>query len=304
MSRPVGVTASAIVAILGSILALVFAVLMVATPFIATAQPQPPNTAQIAIAAAAVFAAFAGIGIWTSVGLFRLRSRARTSILVIAGFVAAFSIFALLVSLAVPLPPEINAGTERIVRRTMTVMFGIPLAIAVWWLIQFNTRSIKAAFASPVAEPASSRPLSITVIAWSSIIGAAGCLFPILARLPVFLFGAIFNGWIAVVIYAFFGALSLYIGKGLLDLRERARVLAIGWFVFGFVHMSVVTLVPTARQRMFELQRTIEHNQPNPIPFDQGTLTNVFIAFSVIVGITAIWFLIRNRAAFVRPENA
>jgi hypothetical protein len=303
MSRPVGVTASAIVAILGSILALVFAVLMVATPFIATAQPQPPNTAQIAIAAAAMFAAFAAIGIWTSVGLFRLRSWARTSILVIAGFVAAFSIFALLVSLAVPLPPEITAGTERIVRRTMAVMFGIPLAIAVWWLIQFNTRSTKAAFASPVAEPASSRPMSISVIAWSSILGAAACLFPILARLPVFLFGTIFNGWIAVVIYAFFGALSLYIGKGLLDLRERARVLAIGWWAFGFVHLIVVTLVPSLRQRMLELQRTIEHNQPNPIPFDQGTLTNVFIAFSVIVGITAIWFLIRNRAAFVRTEN-
>jgi hypothetical protein len=303
MSRPVGVTASAIVAILGSILALLFAVLLVATPFIETAQPQPPNTAQFAIAGAAMFAALAGIGIWTSVGLFRLRSRARTSILVIAGFLAAFSIFALLVSLAVPLPPEITAGTQHTVRRTMAVMFGIPLVIAVWWLIQFNTRSTKAAFASPVAEPASARPLSITIIAWASILGAVSCLFPILARLPVFLFGAIFNGWIAVVIYAFFGALSLYIGKGLLDLRERVRVLAIGWWGFGFVHLIVVTLVPSLRQRMLELQRTIEHNQPNPIPFDQGTLTNVLLAFSVIVGATAIWFLIRNRAAFARAEN-
>ena len=302
MSRPVGVTASAIVAILGSILALVFAVLMVATPFIATAQPQPPNTAQIAIAAAAMFAAFAGIGIWTSVGLFRLRSWARTSILIFAGFLAACFSLGLLVGMAAPLPPDVTAGTE-FIRRTMAVMFGIPVAIGVWWLIQFNTQSTKAAFASATAEPASSRPMSITVIAWSSILGAAACLFPILARLPVFLFGAIFNGWIAVVIYAFFGALSLYIGKGLLDLRERARVLAIGWWAFGFVHLIVVTLVPSLRQRMFELQRTIEHNQPNPIPFDQGTLTNVFIAFSVIVGITAIWFLIRNRAAFARAEN-
>jgi len=302
MSRPLGVTASAIVAILGSILALVFAVLMVATPFIATAQPQPPNTAQFAIAAAAMFAAFAGIGIWTSVGLFRLRSWARTSILIFAGFLAACFSLGLLVGMAVPLPPDVTAGTE-FIRRTMAVMFGIPVAIGVWWLIQFNTQSTKAAFASATTEPASSRPMSITVIAWSSIIGAAGCLFPILARLPVFLFGAIFNGWIAVVIYAFFGALSLYIGKGLLDLRERARVLAIGWWAFGFVHLIVVTLVPSLRQRMLELQRTIEHNQPNPIPFDQGTLTNVFIAFGAIVGITAIWFLIRNRAAFVRTEN-
>jgi hypothetical protein len=121
--------------------------------------------------------------------------------------------------------------------------------------------------------------------------------------LPAFLFGAIFNGWIAVVIYAFFGALSLYIGKGLLDLRERARVLAIAWFGFGFVHSSVVTLVPAARQRMFALQRTLEQNQPNPIPFDQGIFMFVILAFSAIVGVTAIWFLIRNRAAFARAEN-
>ena len=303
MSRPVGVTASAVVAILGSILALLLAALLVASPFMATTQPQPPNSAQFAIAGAVMFAALAGIGIWTSVGLFRLRSWARTSILVFAGFLAACSIFGLLITMAVPIPPEMTAGTGHSFRRAIAVMFGIPLAIAVWWLIQFNTQSTKAAFASPIAEAASQRPLSITIIAWASIVGGASCLFPILARLPAFLFGAIFNGWIAVVIYAFFGALSLYIGKGLLDLRERARVLAIGWFGFGFVHMTVVTLVPSLRQRMLELQRTLEHNQPNPIPFDQGMMLNVIFAFAAIVAAVTIWFLIRNRAAFVRAEN-
>ena len=295
MSRPVGVTASAIVGILGSIVALLLAVLSVASLFIETPQPQHP---QFVIAGAAMFTALAGIGIWTSVGLFRLRSWARTSILVFAGFLAAGSIFNLVISMAVPIPPEFTAGTAHTFRRTMAVMFGVPLAIGVWWLIQFNTQSTKAAFASPIAEPASPRPLSITAIAWVSIVGGASCLFPILARMPAFLFGVNFNGWIAGVIYAFFGALSLYIGKGLLDLRERARVLAIGWFGFSFVHLSFITLVPPVRQRMLELQRTFEQNQPNPIPFDQGMLTNVILAFSAIVAASAIWFLVRDRGAF------
>jgi hypothetical protein len=301
MSRPVGVTASAIVAILGSIFALLLAVLSVASLFIETPQPQHP---QFVIAGAAMFTALTGIGIWTSVGLFRLRSWARTSILVFAGFLAAVSAFSLLLTMAVPIPPEFSGATEHTFRRMMAVMFGVPLAIAVWWLIQFNTPSTKAAFASPIAGPASPRPLSITVIAWASIVGVAPCLFAILTRTPAFLFGAIFNGWIAGVIYAFFGALSLYIGKGLLDLRERARVLAIGWLGFGFVHLSVVTLVPSLRQRMFELERAVVQNQPNPIPFDQGMMTNVIFAFSAIVAASAIWFLIRNRAAFVRAESA
>ena len=304
MSRPAGVTASAIVAILGSIFALLLAVLSVASLFIETTRPQPPNSGQFVIAGAAMPVALAGIGIWTSVGLFRLRSWARTSILVIAGFLAAVSAFSLLLTMAVPIPPEFSGATEHTFRRMMAVMFGIPLAIAVWWLIQFNTPSTKAAFASPIAGPASPRPLSITIIAWASIVGVAPCLFAILTRTPAFLFGAIFNGWIAGVIYAFFGALSLYIGKGLLDLRERARVLAIGWFGFGFVHLSLVTLVPSLRQRMLELERALAQNQPNPIAFDQGMMTNVILAFTAIVAASAIWFLIRNRAAFVRAESA
>jgi hypothetical protein len=303
MSRPVGVTASAIVAILGSIFALLLAVLSVASLFIETPQPRPPNSAQFVIAGAVMDTALAGIGIWTSVGLFRLRSWARTSILVFAGFLAAISILSLLVTMAVPIPPEFTAGTEHTFRRMMAVMFGVPLAIGVWWLIQFNTQSTKAAFASPITEPASPRPLSITIIAWASIVGVASCLFLILARMPVFLFGATFNGWTAVVIYIFFGALSLYIGKGLLDLRERARVVAIGWFAFSLVHMSLVTLVPPLRERMLELQRTLIQNQKNPIPFDQGMMTNVILAFTAIVAASAIWFLIRNRGAFMRAES-
>ena len=303
MSRPVGITASAIVAILGSIFALLLAVLSVASLFIETPQPRPPNSAQFVIAGAAIFAALAGVGIWTSVGLFRLRSWARTSILVFAGFLAAFSTLTLLMTRVMPLPPETTAGTEHFVRQATAVMFGIPLAIAVWWLIQFNTQSTKTAFKSPVIELVSPRPLSITIIGWTAIVGAASLLLWIPTRLPVFLFGAVFNGWIAGVIYALLAALSLYVGKGLLDLRERARILAIAWFGFGFVHMSVVTLVPSVRQRMLALQRTLEQNQPNPIPFDQGMLTNLTLAFSAILVATAIWFLIRNRAAFVRGEN-
>jgi len=305
MSRPVGVTASAIVAFLGSIIALLFAVLMAATPFMATPQPQPPYAAQVAIASAATGIALAILGIWTSIGLWRLRPWARTSILVFAGFVAVGCLFSLLITMAIPKSPAYSVDTEHVIRATMTAMFGIPLAIAVWWLIQFNTPSTKAAFlAPPAAEAASSRPLSIMIIAWTSIIGGAFCLFPLLARMPAFLFGFAFNGWIAGIIYAAFGALSLYIGKGLLDLRERARVLAIAWFAFSIVHAGAVTLVPSLRQRMIESQQALMGNQPNPIPFDQGMMLKMGFVFAAIVAGACIWFLIRNRPAFVRAETA
>ena len=304
MSRPVGVTVSAIVAILGSIFALLVAALAVASVFIETPQPKPPNSTQLAIAGALMIASFAVVGIVTSVGLFRLQAWARTSILIFAGFAAASSFFALLAIIAMPAPPGFSAETAQTLRLTVAVIFGVPFAIAVWWLVQFNTRSTKAAFASPMTEGVSPRPISITVIAWASLVGGASCIFAILTRQPVFLFGAIFNGWIAGVIYALFGALSLYIGKGLLDLQEEARILALGWFGFSFVHSSLVALVPPLRERLLALQRGLEQNQPNPIPFDQGMLMNVIFASGAIVAALAIWFLIRNRAAFGRAQES
>ena len=304
MSRPVGVTASAIVAILGSILALLFTALAIASLFIAPPQSQQANSAQSVIASAAMLAVLALIGMWTSVGLFRLRAWARTSILVFAGFLAACSIFTLVVMMIVPMPPNTTVGTEHTFRRTMAVVFGIPLAIAVWWLVQFNRQSTKAAFASSIADPASARPMSISVIAWMNIVGGASCLLPVVTGTPAFLFGVVFNGWIARVIYAVFAALTLYIGKGLLDLREEVRLLAIGWFAFTLVHLSLITLVPPLRQRMLDLQRTLVQNQPNPIAFDPGTLMNVMLVVAAIVAAGSIFFLIRNRAAFARAESA
>jgi hypothetical protein len=303
MSRPVGVTASAIVAILGSMIALLFAVLLVTTPSITIGQPPPPYSAHIGIVAAAIAAALAGLGIWTAIDVFRLRSWARTSILIFAGFLGAWAALALIVTMVMPMPAQITAGARQTFHGVMALMFGIPLAIAVWWLIQFNAQSTKAAFASPVTGPASPRPLSISIIGWAGVVGGVGCLLWIPIRLPAFLFGVTFNGWTAGVIYGLFGALSLYIGKGLLDLRERARLLAIGWLVFGLVHTCVVTLVPSVRQRMFEVQRAISLNQQYPTTLDHGVMMYLTVVFSMLLAVAPIYFLIRNRAAFIRSEH-
>jgi hypothetical protein len=185
------------------------------------------------------------------------------------------------------------------VRPTMYVMFGIPVAIAVWWLIQFNTRNTRAAFETASPTTMSRRPLSISVIGWMSVVGGASCLFPILARTPAFLAGATLTGWSAGIAYAFFGALSLYIGWGLLDLRERARKLAIAWFALSFVHMAVVTLVPTLRRRMLDAQVSIQQqSQTQPLPFDMASFAYLMLAVLTLISVLAIAFLIRRRSAF------
>lgn len=304
MKRPVGVTASAIVAILGSIIALVFAVGGTAALFMPTTKPQPANTTPNIIGGVLMFAVLAVIGIWTSLGLFRLRPWARTSMLVFAGFLAVGSIFGLLGSMVVPLPPDTSVDTRNAIRIGMAVMFGIPFLIAVWWLILFNSQSTKAAFASAGEETGSSRPVSITIIAWISLFGGVSTVLAILSRQPLFLFGAVLHGWTAGVVYAIYAALSLFIGKGLLDLREEARILGIGWYAFSFVHSAAIVLVPALRQQMVDYQRALIENEQEVAAIAQSMLPNVIFGLAALLSALAIWFLIRNRAAFGRAESA
>ena len=114
MSRPVGVTASAIVAILGSIFALLLAVLSVASLLIETARPQPPNSAQLAIAGVAMFAALAGIGIWTSVTRWGLLEHDRG----IARGMRAIAAVVCVVSIAVAFWTELQSPRDQSVEAT------------------------------------------------------------------------------------------------------------------------------------------------------------------------------------------
>lgn len=301
MNKPAGVIASAVVAIIGSVFTILMAIVIFATVFVETPQSLTPGYPAIAIGSALMLLGLAGLGIWTAVGLLRLRTWARVSILVFAVFlgVACLLMIVMIGLMPVPASPDVPPGAERMVRPTMYVMFGLPVAIAAWWLVQFNTRGTRAAFETASPGAMSGRPLSISIIGWMSIVGGASCLFPILARTPAFLAGATFTGWAAGIVYAFFGALSLYIGWGLLDLRERARKLAIVWFGLSFVHMAVVTLVPSFRRRMLDAQVSIQQqSDAQPLPFDMTSFAYLMLAVLTLISVVAIAFLIRRRSAF------
>lgn len=304
-NRPAGVTASAIVAILGSVLTFFFAVTMIAAAFVETPQPQPPGYAGFAVGSAIVLIGLALLGLFTAVGLLQLRAWARTSILVFAGFLAVMSLL-MLVGVSImqlPAPPGTDPAAAGAMRAMMLVMFAVPLGVAIWWLVQFNRPSIVAAFASDASARGASRPLAISIIAWVNIVGGASCIVPILARAPAFLVGVTFTGWAAGVVYAFFGAVSLYIGRGLLDLRERARRLAIAWFGLSMLHAGMVTLIPPLRERMLRAQLTVQDPQAPASPFDETALAMIALTLLALISIAAIWLLVRHRAAFTVEEK-
>src|SRR3954462_8481063 len=298
MKRPAGVIASAIVVFLGSTFALLVPAAGVAALFIAPSSARPPGAVvPTAIAGFLMMAASGVLGSCTGVGLSRLRPWARVSILIFAGFLALGCFFVLLTLTSIPFPPDTSAATASTIRRVTAAVFGGLLAIAAWWLIQFNTLSTKAAFASSSDFP-SPRPISITVIAWASITGGATTLLAILVGSPAFLFGFVLHDWAAGVLYAVFAALSLFIGKGLLDLREEARILGIGWYGFSLLQTAVVGFVPSLRQRMFDMQKSISPQDAQTNLGDLGALPNVWFGFGMILAAAAIFFLVRERHSF------
>jgi len=304
LNRPVGVTASAIVAIIGSLVALLFAGVMLLTLVMPPAQPQPqpPGYTGIAIGSAVMFAVLAATGLWTSIGLFRLRRWARTSMLVFAGSIAVFGLLMLIVVAIMPAQMSAQAGGDaaRAARPLLIATFSIPVAIGVWWLFQFNAPSTALAFKSTSPDARPELPLSITLIAWTTLIGGVVCVIPILIGLPAILFGIEIGGWPARVVYAVFGAVSTYIGWGLIKYQERARVLAIGWYALTLAHMAVVSLVPSLRERMLQAQRDIAGAQGQQLVIDDATFLSLTLGLVVLVVVATIWFLVRNKEAFRR----
>jgi hypothetical protein len=302
MSRPVAVTASGVVAIVGSLCALALGVLTFAALFAAPRPGAPENSVVVGVCTAVLFLALAGMGIWTSVGLFRLRSWARTSVLIFAAFLAVACVFGFAITMLAPLPARVSGPERESFRLFMGTAFGVPILIAAWWLVQFNSPSTAAAFARPVAGTAAQRPISVTVIAVMMITSAAAFLFPLLGRGPIFLLGQIVTGWAATTIYMLLIGLSLYIAKGLLDLRERARVSAIAWFTVWFLHALLVSVVPTMRQRLM-LRMTLPRGE-TPIQYAPGMLIDISLVAVTLTAAAAIFFLLRDRPVFVRAENS
>src|SRR5262249_31014259 len=152
------ITTSAVIALLGSVIAILFGGLMmlsgIAVVTSAAARPpdQPlPSAAAIAIMAGIEFG-FGAWGIVSAVGLLRLQNWARLCFVIFGGLLAFFSFCTatglVLASVAVPstLPPNVSPGLFRAVALVFATFSVIGFAIAIWWLVYFNRASVKAHF--------------------------------------------------------------------------------------------------------------------------------------------------------------
>ena len=200
MKRSGGVTAAAVVALLGSAgLGLVAVSELSGALFISRFHPGGqalPEEGVIPAVASMVMGslfnlAFAGWGLATGVALIRLKPWSRISTLVYAGLTGVCASFAGLIILFVPIPGPASAGQNfsGIFRVALELFLAIPFSIAIWWLILFTRKSVVAQFsgtpgpevaaqvadtaAVPVAgTPPPQRPMIITILAWFFLVSA------------------------------------------------------------------------------------------------------------------------------------
>lgn len=173
----VAVLISGILAILGSafnilIVAFTLAALYL-VPFPPTVPTMPSYVRSIAAFGLLFFLVLSVFGIFTGVGLIRLKNWARISILVFSGFTVFFGGIALLVLMAIPFPtnptgPPVEPGA---VKAVVLMVYGIPVLIGIWWLVLFSLKATRAQFAgapsqtSPEISPVPSCPLPVQIIA-------------------------------------------------------------------------------------------------------------------------------------------
>ena len=310
--RWIGIRASAVLAIAGSVATLVlggvmlFGLLVAPRPAPGPAAPPFPLAA-IGIVMAVLFAGLSAWGICTAIGVFRRRGWARVSIVVFAILLTFMGVGAGLAILFMPALPSqegVSQNLMDIVRWSMAGFYGVLAAIGVWWLVLFNLSSTKEYFVPGAPVEPSARPLSVSVIGWFLLIGSLFLAVMAVFRLPAFVFGVVITGWGGLIVYTIFAAAQIYLGTGLLHLQEPARIGTIGYFCLTALSSLLNVAPPGLAAKMETLQRAMPKFFPNGATATMPQPGWVFALMGVAIAAVPVWFLVRQRAAFVRSAAA
>jgi hypothetical protein len=314
--KPSGPSSSIVAAAIVGILVSLFAILT-AVASVAGMSLMPPNNSaaippfakSLAIVMLGVFAGLAIFGIFTSVGVLRLKKWARVSMLIWGGVMVAFCGIALLFTAFAPLPelPANASVSFPYLRVLISLIYGIPFLIGVWWLLLFNQSAVKEQFLAvalsdgQIPSPPQPRcPLPLAILAGFSIFSASFSLLLPLTNFPVnvILFGYRFHGPFGVVLFYLSAGIFLVGAIGLLRLKRWSYPLVLGQYFFWMVSGTITLVSPSYDRNMHEImsQMNLPEGPAAQAAFAQ---TRVFGALSLIPGVLLIWLLLYYHNRFV-----
>lgn len=331
MKRPAGVTAVAVVSILGGCLACIFglfailgALMMRHAPEMPGQTAPPPQVLSTILVFEVVF--YLGLGVFaivSAIGLLRLKNWARIATIVLGCFLAVFGLLglfgaAIMTSLPIPAP-----SGEELRRGIMTgVAIGIGavclalVGVGIWWVVFLNRRGVRAPFTgelavapvpdatgqfAPAAPPAApSIPISIALIAWYMIVsGALSFPFLLLSQYPAVILGMVLHGWRGKLFHSAYLVAHLGIGIGLLRVKPFSRPLAIWFYLFSLANLSAYYLSPAARAWMKGIAEQTLRNDPNIFGPNFMRFMWFVLAFSALLVVVILYFLITGKEAYL-----
>jgi hypothetical protein len=302
------VIAAGIHAILGSLFWIFCLLLGVLGLSLAPAQKELPGISRAGLSVfLLIFLAVAVFGIFTGVGLIRLRNWARISALAWAAITAVFSAFLLIAILVIPFPPVpdtpgVSVGT---IKAVMAIFYGIPILIGVWWLILFNQLSTKAQFIGNSApkliqtSPLPRCPLPVAIIAGIMLFSVLGMFAMPLLRMPVFmiLFGHRMRGEFGNFLFASTTVLYLAAAIGLLRLKRWSYPLSLGLYGFWTLSGVVTFLSPNYKQILQETFSEMHVPESSAMSL-QFISSPAFALFSLIPTLMIVGILLYYRTRF------
>jgi hypothetical protein len=287
MKRPIGLILSAIVLSLAALFLLLAAALTVIAGIFAGHQPSTAATSHFVIylmlAVGVFYIALAVWAILTVIGILRLRSWARYSILIIGGGLAVFgvltTVFSALFSHTM-LPtlqaqqPTADPHLMAFVLLFVSAIYLLIAAVGIWWLVYFNLRSIREIFRPsaftavyPYGQPNISTlpakpytgffsspehaPTAIKILGWLFLIFSICCLPIVFLPIPAFILGFIIPVKASHLLYLAILVIAACIGYGLLKLKNSARLALIVFALFGILNMAV-TLLPWSQNHLHQ----------------------------------------------------
>ncbi len=305
MTRSVGVTIAAVVTIIGSVFSLLCGLFMLLGALLrSVTMPATPFLKYTLFITSGLLLGLAAWGIATAIGLFRLRSWARASILVFSGLLLFFGAISALFIVFIPIPVQENVPHQFMVgvRIGVAMFYLLWVGVGLWWLYLFNKAAVKKQFLGDLpATDRSPKPLSITVIAWFLLVGGILMPFWALLRMPAAVFGLVLTGWKGSLVYLVYAAAEVYLGLGLLKLKPLSRTLAVYFFLFGILNSLLFAVLPGRAARMATLMESFSPTMPGPGAPALALAPSWW--FTLVVGVifmgVPLWFLITRKKAFL-----
>jgi hypothetical protein len=338
MKRSAGVTAAAVVLLLGSGYVCFIGVLLLfealthfgdGNPANAVSRQTPLPIADPMILGAPFVIGFAAWGLSTAIGLLRLKAWSRISTLIFGGLLAITAAFPALTFTFQPFPATLAAPEhfDLIFRVFMEAYWIVLLFIAAWWLVLFTRKTVVAQFSDPALVPAvpgdtsfrntlaapttvpprPQRPLSITIIAWLYVVSvplAAPFLLISQARnAPMPFFWTMLEGPGAWVYIALLYSSSFAAGIALLRNKAWGLWLAIGHEGFGLMKLVMTLLLPGGAQRLGRVEEYFRATFQVDMPAQSAgfLMTHMLrtFAFGALVPLICLWFLWTGRKRFL-----